>query len=329
MTPLLQVKELRTYLYTEAGVIRAVDGISFEVETGKVLGIVGESGCGKSMTALSLMRLIPTPPARIVSGEILFNGQDLVKLKESEMRKLRGDRISMVFQEPMTSLNPVFTIGNQIAEILKIHRGMSRGEAWKRAGELLNRVGIPNPERRLKEYPHQLSGGMRQRVMIAMAIACEPALIIADEPTTALDVTVQAQILKLLKDLSASFGTSLILISHDLGIIAETAHTVAIMYAGRIVEYARTEDLFARPRHPYTLGLLKSIPQFEGEKKARLDAIPGTVPKLSELPKGCKFNTRCPFVFDKCDEEPELEAKDPGHLTRCWLPDLKIEDWRS
>jgi len=317
---LLQVHDLRTHIFTREGVVRAVDGVSFQVEKGKVLGIVGESGCGKSMTALSLMRLIPSPPAKIVSGEILFNGQDLTKLKEPEMRKLRGDRIAMVFQEPMTSLNPVFTIGNQIAEILKIHRGMNRTESWKRAGELLDRVGIPDPERRLREYPHQLSGGMRQRVMIAMAIACEPALIIADEPTTALDVTVQAQILRLLQNLSSTFGTALILISHDLGIIAETAHTVAIMYAGRIVEYAPTEKLFAHPQHPYTLGLLKSVPQFHGEKKSRLDAIPGMVPKLSELPKGCTFHPRCPFVIDKClQQEPELEDKGAEHFARCWV----------
>jgi oligopeptide/dipeptide ABC transporter ATP-binding protein len=318
MEPLLQVKDLRTHFYTREGTVRAVDGISFQVERGKVLGIVGESGCGKSVTALSLMRLVPSPPAKIVSGEILFNGQNLLSLSESEMRRLRGDRIAMIFQEPMTSLNPVFTIGNQITEILKVHRGLSRGDAWKRAGELLGRVGIPDPERRLREYPHQLSGGMRQRVMIAMAVSCEPALIIADEPTTALDVTVQAQILRLLQDLSRDFGTSLILISHDLGVIAETADTVAIMYAGRIVEYASTDKLFERPSHPYTLGLLKSLPRFHGEKRGRLEAIPGMVPKLSELPKGCKFHPRCSYVIDPCiNEEPTLEDKGRDHWVRC------------
>ncbi len=317
--PLLDVQDLRTHFFTREGVVQAVDGISLSVDRGKVLGIVGESGCGKSVTALTLMRLIPSPPARIVSGRILFDGRDLLQLPESEMRKLRGDRIAMVFQEPMTSLNPVFTIGNQIAEILKVHRGLGRREALARAGDLLVRVGIPDPDRRLREYPHQLSGGMRQRVMIAMAVACEPALIIADEPTTALDVTVQAQILRLLRGLSESSGTALVLISHDLGVIAETAHTVAVMYAGRIVEYTTTEQLFAHPRHPYTLGLLKSLPRFtEGEKK-RLEAIPGTVPKLSELPKGCKFNPRCPFVVDRCyREEPPLEDKERGHRARCW-----------
>jgi len=320
MQPLLSVKDLRTHFFTREGVVQAVDGISFEVEKGKVLGIVGESGCGKSVTALTLMRLIPSPPARIVSGEILFDGLNLLGISESQMRKLRGNRIAMVFQEPMTSLNPVFTIGNQISEILRVHQGLRRSAASQRAGELLIRVGIPDPERRLREYPHQLSGGMRQRVMIAMAIACEPALIIADEPTTALDVTIQAQILRLLQELSTSSGTALILISHDLGVIAEMAHTVAIMYAGRIVEYAPTERLFEHPRHPYTLGLLKSIPRFHEEKKARLEAIPGMVPKLSDLPKGCKFNPRCSFVIEKCrQEEPALEDKEPGHLARCWV----------
>jgi oligopeptide/dipeptide ABC transporter ATP-binding protein len=321
MTPLLSVRDLKTHFFTREGTVQAVDGVTFEVERGKVLGVVGESGCGKSVTALTLMRLLPTPPARVVGGQVLFEGRDLLQLSESEMQKLRGDRIAMVFQEPMTSLNPVFTIGNQMSEGLRIHRGLGRREALQQAGELLNRVGIPDPERRLREYPHQLSGGMRQRVMIAMAISCEPALIIADEPTTALDVTVQAQILRLLRGLAESLGTAVILISHDLGVIAEMAQTVAVMYAGRIVEYAATESLFERPRHPYTLGLLRSIPRFEGEhQKGKLDAIPGTVPRLSEIPKGCAFSPRCPYVIDRCLRDmPDLENKGAGHLARCWV----------
>lgn len=316
---LLSVDRLKTYFYTSDGVIPAVDDVSFKVNKGEILGIVGESGCGKSVTALSIMRLVP-PPGRIVSGEVFFDGRDLLKLSNDEIRNIRGDRIAMVFQDPMTSLNPVFTIGAQIAEILRTHKGLKRSGAFKRAESLLQRVGIPDPPRRISEYPHQLSGGMRQRVMIAMAMACEPALIIADEPTTALDVTIQAQILRLLKSLTESLDTALILISHDLGVIAEMADNVAIMYAGKIVEYATTEELFASPLHPYTMGLLESIPRFEGNRDRRLRAINGVVPKLSELPEGCEFNPRCKYVIEQCQrEKPRLVDAGGGHLVRCWV----------
>ena len=316
---LLSVNRLKTHFTTPDGVIRAVDDVSFKVDKGKVMGLVGESGCGKSMTALSLMRLVP-PPGRIVSGEMFFDGHDLLKLNSEEIRKLRGNRMAMVFQDPMTSLNPVFSVGNQIAEILRVHKGLKRSEALDKAQFLLQRVGIPDPSRRIREYPHQLSGGMKQRVMIAMAIACEPSLIIADEPTTALDVTIQAQILRLLRELIETSNTALILISHDLGIIAEMADEVAIMYAGKIVEHATTRDLFAEPLHPYTIGLLQSIPRGEEKKGKRLRTIQGSVPKLYELPAGCMFNPRCKYVVDRCRrEEPELIDSGRGHLVRCWV----------
>lgn len=319
---LLKVDNLKTYFYTSENVIRAVDDVSFKVDKGEILGIVGESGCGKSVTALSIMRLVP-PPGRIVSGQIFFDDKDLLKLSPEDIRSLRGDRITMIFQDPMTSLNPVFTIGGQIAEILRTHRGFNRSAALDKAESLLQRVGIPDPSRRTREYPHQLSGGMRQRVMIAMAIACEPSLIIADEPTTALDVTIQAQILRLLKGLTESLDMALILISHDLGIIAETAGEVAVMYAGKIVEYATTDELFANPLHPYTIGLLDSIPRFGENKEKRLKAIKGVVPKLSELPEGCKFNSRCKYIIERCkSEEPGLIDAGGGHLVRCWV-DMK------
>ena len=315
---LLSVNKLKTHFLTPEGVIRAVDDVSFKIDKGKVLGLVGESGCGKSVTALSLMRLIPQP-GRIISGEIFFDGRDLLKLGNEEIRKLRGNRMAMVFQDPMTSLNPVFTIGNQISEIFRVHKGLKRSEAMNKAQFLLQRVGIPDPLRRIKEYPHQLSGGMKQRVMIAMAISCEPSLIIADEPTTALDVTIQAQILRLLRELIETSNTALILISHDLGVIAEMADEVAIMYAGKIVEYANTTDLFAAPLHPYTIGLLQSIPRGE-EKKKRLQTIEGSVPRLTDLPKGCMFNPRCKYVVEQCRrDEPELVDAGGGHLVRCWV----------
>ena len=318
---LLSVNKLKTHFLTPEGVIRAVDDVSFKIDKGKVLGLVGESGCGKSVTALSLMRLIPQP-GRIISGEIFFDGRDLLKLGNEEIRKLRGNRMAMVFQDPMTSLNPVFTIGNQISEIFRVHKGLKRSEAMNKAQFLLQRVGIPDPLRRIKEYPHQLSGGMKQRVMIAMAISCEPSLIIADEPTTALDVTIQAQILRLLRELIETSNTALILISHDLGVIAEMADEVAIMYAGKIVEYANTADLFAAPLHPYTIGLLQSIPRGE-EKKKRLQTIEGSVPRLTDLPKGCMFNPRCKYVVEQCRiDEPELVDAGGGHLVRCWI-DMK------
>ncbi|MGQ9695649.1 MAG: ABC transporter ATP-binding protein [Thermodesulfobacteriota bacterium] len=318
---LLKIRNLHTYFFTDEGVAKAVDGVDIELEEKGTLGLVGESGCGKSVTALSIMRLIPDPPGKIVQGEVIFAGVNLLSLTESEMRKVRGRSISMIFQEPMTSLNPVFQIGDQISEVLRLHEGVSKKEAWNRSVEMLRMVGIPSPERRVAEYPHQLSGGMRQRAMIAMALACRPKLMIADEPTTALDVTIQAQILELINRLQKETGMSVILITHNLGVIAETAQKVAVMYAGRIVEYAPVRSLFVTPRHPYTQGLLKSIPRLdEGQaRKQRLEAIPGLVPSLLDLPPGCKFSNRCKYVMDKCHEEPKLREIDPGHFVRCWL----------
>ncbi len=320
--PLLRVKNLSTQFHTSEGVVQAVDGVDLTIASGKVTGLVGESGSGKTVTALSVLRLVPEPPGRIVSGEVLFNGADLLTLTETEMQKIRGKRIAMIFQEPMTSLNPVFTIGNQISEMLRLHLKMNRVEAHRRTVELLDLVGIPSADRRASEYPHQLSGGMRQRVMIAMAISCNPDLIFADEPTTALDVTIQAQILVLLERLRERFGMGMVLISHDLGVIAEVADQVAIMYAGRIVEETGTVELFANPLHPYTKGLLSSLPRFDasGGRKERLAAIPGTVPKLSDLPSGCKFTPRCPVAIPHCSqEEPPLKEISPGHRVRCWV----------
>ena len=321
-SPVLEVRNLKTQFHTSEGVIHAVDGIDLAVRPGTVLGIVGESGSGKTVTALTVMRLIPQPPGRIVSGEVLFDGADLLTLTEREMQKIRGKRIAMIFQEPMTSLNPVFTVGNQISEMLRRHLKMSRRDARDRTIELLELVGIPSADRRVKEYPHQLSGGMRQRVMIAMAISCSPQIIFADEPTTALDVTIQAQILVLLEELRERLGMAMVLISHDLGVIAQMAHEVAIMYAGRIVERTGTEELFAHPLHPYTRGLLESLPRFDkdGGRPERLRAIPGTVPKLSELPTGCTFTPRCGVAIPHCaQEEPPLKEIRPGHWVRCWV----------
>lgn len=316
----LEVKDLKTYFYTPDGVVKAVDGINLSIKRGSLLGIVGESGCGKSMTAMSILNLVPQPPGRIVSGEILYEGKDILKLKESEMRAIRGAKISMIFQEPMTALNPVFTVGEQIAEALRVHKGMSRREAMDKAAELLSLVNIPSASDRVRDYPHQLSGGMRQRVMIAMAISCSPSIVIADEPTTALDVTVQAQVLDLLKQLMKKMGMSMILITHDLGVIAEVANDVAVMYAGRIVEYTSTEALFAAPTHPYTEGLLNSIPRFNEKKRERLKTISGIVPRLLDLPAGCKFYGRCGIAIDRCkNEEPLLKETAKGHLTRCWV----------
>ena len=319
---ILRVKNLKTEFHTPEGVIRAVDGIDLTVRKGTVLGLVGESGSGKTVTALSMLRLIPQPPGRITSGQVLFHDTDLLALDENEMRRIRGNRIAMIFQEPMTSLNPVFTIGNQISEMIELHQGLSRKAALDRTIELLDLVGIPSAGRRVKEYPHQLSGGMRQRVMIAMAISCNPELIFADEPTTALDVTIQAQILVLLEKLRVDMNMAMILVSHDLGVIAQVAHEVAIMYAGRIVEVALTEELFDNPLHPYTQGLMASLPHFDnnGERQKRLAAIPGTVPKLSELPTGCKFTPRCEFAIPHCSqEEPPLTEIQPVHQVRCWV----------
>jgi peptide/nickel transport system ATP-binding protein len=328
MSALLEVDDLGTWFYTRQGIVKAVDGVDFKVTSGETLAIVGESGCGKSMTALSLMRLVPEPPGRIVSGSIRLGGRDLLTLSEEEMRKVRGNEISMIFQEPMTSLNPVMTIGKQITEALILHRSLNRKQAMKRAIEMLDLVRIPEPKQRAKEYPHQLSGGMRQRAMIAMALACNPKVLIADEPTTALDVTIQAQILDLIIELQREFGAAVVLITHDLGVVAETAHRVIVMYAGRKVEEAEVGELFARPLHPYTTGLMASIPRLDlmrGEGKrddARLQEIPGIVPPLFALPPGCAFAPRCPKADDLCRRErPDYKEKRPGHWAACWHSD--------
>jgi len=322
---LLDVADLRTYFFLRHGILKAVDGVSFQLKPHETLAIVGESGCGKSMTALSLMRLIPDPPGKIVSGSVTLAGRDLVALDEAAMRRVRGKDVSMIFQEPMTSLNPVMTVGRQIAEALLLHENMSRADSMRRAVEILRLVRIPEPEQRLKEYPHQLSGGMRQRVMIAMALACNPKVLIADEPTTALDVTIQAQILDIILDLQKKLGTALILITHDLGVVAETAQRVIVMYAGKKVEEAPVGELFARPLHPYTHGLMASIPRLElmrggtGETKKRLQEISGIVPALTNLPPGCAFAPRCPFADDRCRKEaPAYEEKRPAHWAACW-----------
>jgi oligopeptide/dipeptide ABC transporter ATP-binding protein len=320
--PLLEVKGLRTSFYTRDGVVRAVDGIDFHVDRGEIVGLVGESGCGKSVTSLSVLQLV-SQPGRIEGGEILFDGQDLLKLSSDEMRKIRGERISMIFQQPTSSLNPVWDVGRQIAEVLEIHRSMRRGPALARALELMRMVGIPDPERRLKNYPHEMSGGMAQRVMIAMALACEPELLIADEPTTALDVTIQAQILDLIRNLRDETGTAVVLITHDLGVVAETCDRVAVMYAGEIVEHTDVATLFGQPRHPYTRGLIGSIPVL-GRPQLDLSVIPGNVPNLIDLPKGCRFTPRCASRFAEpepgaFESHPELLATTPGHDVRCWL----------
>jgi peptide/nickel transport system ATP-binding protein len=328
MSALLEVEDLGTWFYTRQGIVKAVDSVDFQVASGETLAIVGESGCGKSMTALSLMRLIPDPPGRIVSGAVKLAGRNLLELSEEEMRRVRGNDISMIFQEPMTSLNPVMTIGKQIAEALVLHRDMDRKAAMKRAVEMLDLVRIPEPRQRAKEYPHQLSGGMRQRAMIAMALACNPKVLIADEPTTALDVTIQAQILQLILELQQEFGAAVILITHDLGVVAETAQRVIVMYAGRKVEEAEVGELFSRPMHPYTVGLLASIPRLDlmrgeaGHNNARLQEIPGIVPPLFELPEGCAFAPRCNRADDVCrGKRPVYEEKRSGHWAACWHSD--------
>ncbi len=315
--PVLEVRDLRTWFHTEAGVGRAVDGLSFDLGRGETLGLVGESGCGKSLAALSVLRLV-APPGRIEGGRVRLRGRDLLGLDEEEMRGVRGNEIAMIFQEPMTSLNPVLTCGDQIAEAVRRHREVRRQEARERAVDMMRRVGIPAPEQRVDEYPHQLSGGMRQRVMIAMALSCNPEVLIADEPTTALDVTTQAQILDLLQRLQAEFRMAVLLITHDLGVVAEVADRVAVMYAGRIVETAETARLFASPRHPYTRGLLRSVPQLEGPLR-RLEVIPGRVPEATDFPGGCRFHPRCPLAEDRCrSQAPVLEEVAPGHGTACW-----------
>jgi peptide/nickel transport system ATP-binding protein len=320
---LLDVKNLKTYFFTDEGVVRAVDGVDLYINQGETLGVVGESGCGKSVTALSIMKLIPQPPGRIVEGEIIYNGVDLVTLAPNKMRKIRGKEISMVFQEPMTSLNPVFTCGEQIAEALRLHEGLGRRDAMDKTVEMLKIVHIPNAERRVKEYPHQLSGGMRQRIMIAMALSCNPNLLIADEPTTALDVTIQAQILELLNELKSKLKMAVMLITHDMGVIAETAQRVVVMYAAKVAEEALVAELFKDPLHPYTQGLLRSIPRIDlaATERRRLETIAGTVPTLrGDIAPGCRFAPRCPFVKSVCTEkDPVLKEVKPGHKVSCWL----------
>jgi len=315
--PLLKIDGLRAWFQTDAGVAKAVDGVSLSLAPGETLAVVGESGCGKTVLALSILGLVQ-PPGRLEGGSILFNGADLAAMPEKELRKVRGDKISMIFQEPMTSLNPVLTVGDQVAEAIRLHRKKSRREALGQAAEMLRLVGIPDPVRRLSNYPHELSGGMRQRVMIAMALALSPSLLIADEPTTALDVTIQKQILELMLDLSRSQGAAIILITHNLGVVAETCENAAVMYSGKIVEYAAVPDLFRQPLHPYTQGLLRSLPKI-GRENEPLTPIPGIVPALTDLPQGCHFRPRCEKAFDKCLAPPPLFERENGRLARCWL----------
>jgi peptide/nickel transport system ATP-binding protein len=320
--PLLRVTDLTTHFETQEGCIRAVDGVDFDVGRGETLGVVGESGCGKTVLALSIMRLVPTPPGRIVAGRVFLDGTDLLAVARAEMHRFLGRDMAMIFQEPMTSLNPVLRVGEQIAEMVRFHEKLSRTEATNRAVEMLQLVGMAAPERRIRDYPHQLSGGMRQRVMIAMALSCHPRLMLADEPTTALDVTIQAQILELIGRLKEELGASVMLISHDLGVIAEAAQFVAVMYAGQIVEQRSAPDLFSFPLHPYTVGLLLSLPRIDqsGNTDGYLKTIPGSVPPLYNLPLGCRFQERCPKVMDVCrSEDPALTEERPGHWVRCWL----------
>ena len=319
MAKLLEINNLRTYFFTDEGVVRAVDGVSWDLNEGETLALVGESACGKSVTALSILRLIPNPPGRIVEGEIMFEGRDLLKISDAEMRSVRGNRIAMVFQEPMTSLNPVLTIGQQIKETITLHLGLGDQEANVRAAELLEMVGIPEAAQRLKDYPHQFSGGMRQRVMIAMALSCNPKLLIADEPTTALDVTIQAQILEIMARLSKELRTAVLVITHNLGVVARYADRVCVMYAGQIVESGTAIDIFKRPRHPYTVGLMASVPRLDATEKVRLTTIEGQPPLLIQKIDGCAFQPRCDWAIDKClTDPPQLEEKAPGHAARCW-----------
>jgi oligopeptide/dipeptide ABC transporter ATP-binding protein len=318
---LLSIKNLSTHFYTEQGLVKAVQDVSFDIPAGKTLAVVGESGCGKSVTALSVMRLIPYPPGKIAAGQIIFEGESLLDASESRMRHIRGNDIAMIFQEPMTSLNPVFTVGNQIIEAVKMHQKKSGAESREIAVQMMQKVGIADPERRVDEYPHQMSGGMRQRAMIAMALCCWPKLLIADEPTTALDVTIQAQILELLRELQSQNDMSIMMITHDLGVVAENADDIVVMYASRVVETASVGDLFDQPQHPYTQGLLKSLPRL-GERKERLDVIAGTVPNPVNFPSGCKFHPRCPVGQDnkRCQtEEPPLLEVQPGRCAACWF----------
>ena len=325
MTRLLEIRNLTTNFYTREGVVQAVNGISYTLDEGETVGIVGESGCGKSVSTLSIMRLIPTPPGKIVAGEILFKGKDLLQFSDEEMRSVRWTQIAMVFQDPLTYLNPVLTVGFQITEPLKLHQGMTDAAARDRAAELLDMVGIPDPASRLDDYPHQFSGGMRQRAMIAMALSCDPLLLIADEPTTALDVTVQSQIVDLVKRLQKQLGMAVIWITHDLGVIARLAQRVIVMYAGYIVEAARVEDLYASTRHPYTIGLLRSLPRLDEAPGTKLFSIPGQPPDLTDLPQGCPFAARCGYVTEQCrNENPPLERVADDHQVACWEKDKTI-----
>ncbi len=319
MATLLEVKNLRTHFFTDDGIVKAVDGVSYDLDEGETIGLVGESGCGKSVSALSLLRLIPTPPGRILDGEVWFEGRDLLKLSENEIRHVRGNRIAMIFQEPMTSLNPVLTIGRQITETLELHMHMDGSSATRRAVELLEMVGIPSAASRIKDYPHQFSGGMRQRVMIAMALSCNPRLLLADEPTTALDVTIQAQILEILASLSRDFGTAVIIITHNLGVIARYASRVNVMYAGKIVESSTSREVYGNPRHPYTLGLLKSVPRLDQARRSKLNPIEGFPPDLVHMPSGCSFYPRCGYRDERCRaEEPPLMLVGEKHYSACW-----------
>ncbi len=327
MTSLLEVRGLKTYFSTSQGVVKAVDGVSYSVGEGETVALVGESGCGKTVSALSVMRLVAAPAGRIIDGQILFKGQDLLKLDEEAMRRIRGREIAMVFQEPMTSLNPVLSIGRQLTEGLEIHLGMTASQALRRSVELLTMVGIADSERRMSQYPHQFSGGMRQRMMIAMALSCGPSLIMADEPTTALDVTIQAQILELMKDLSRRLGVSLVIITHNLGVVARYADRVNVMYAGKMIEQGTAREVYADPRHPYTLGLLRSVPRLDEPRKSKLDPIDGQPPDLTQLPPGCAFTPRCVYKIDRCTREvpPLRSVGTPGHSSACWVAE-QLED---
>jgi len=316
---LLEVKNLSTHFFTDSGVVKAVDNITYDIQEGETLGLVGESGCGKSVSALSLLRLIPTPPGRIVGGEVIFEGENVLHMDEAKMRTVRGNRISMIFQEPMTSLNPSLTIERQLTESLELHKNMIGTQARERAIDLLTMVGIPDAGSRLQDYPHQFSGGMRQRVMIAIGLSCDPRLLIADEPTTSLDVTIQAQILELMQSLSKTLGTAILMITHNLGVVARFAHRVNVMYAGRIIESGTAAEIYANPKHPYTLGLLASVPRLDEPRKEKLIPIQGMPPDLIELPVGCPFRPRCTYVVDKCSEEyPPLTTVADAHLSACW-----------
>ncbi|MBM7841246.1 oligopeptide/dipeptide ABC transporter ATP-binding protein [Alkalihalobacillus xiaoxiensis] len=329
---ILQIKDLRTSFFTKEMEVKAVDGVTFSVEKGKTIGIVGESGSGKSITSLSILNLL-SAPGRVKDGEILFKGEDLTKKTNAQMRKIRGNEISMIFQEPMTSLNPTFTVGQQISESFRIHENLSKKQARVRSIDMLKLVGIPSPEKRIDQYPFELSGGMRQRVMIAIALACNPELLIADEPTTALDVTIQAQILELIRDLQNRLGMSVIMITHDLGVVAETCDHVAVMYGGQVVEYAEISNLFNKPNHPYTVGLMKSLPKHDEDIEGDLAIIKGSVPAPADMPAGCRFAPRCPFASEICKELPELETKADGSQVRCWIysdkwdgPEVNVRD---